>query len=703
MPSLWSPTGWPQRLAELQAPTGELKEAPLRRDVRSLGALLGEVLREQAGLPLYQAVEDLRRTAIARREAGANSTDAHAALAEQHLQHALARVQSLSNATAYQLARAFAFFFELTNLAETNHRKRRRLSHQLDPNAGPQRGSFRGTLRALKLAGVTAEEARALLDRITVTPVFTAHPTEVARRSVMSKRRRISTLLEQLDRIPVPEAQLESIEQEVIAEITALWQTDNVRMARPAVRDEVRMALDYFESSIFATLPVLYSEVAAALASEYGIESDLAELPRLVAFGSWIGGDRDGNPFVTPRATRSALAMAHGLLMAHYRRRLQNVSDQLAGSTQQVPISPELAALLEGYMKQLRAAGQTELEARFPFESVRLLVGCIMMRLGGSPQISVPPPSGPPLKPYARAEEFVADLTVLHSSLIRNRGRRLAQSLIDPLLLEVRTYGLHLQTLDIRQHARVHAAAIAELAQKPGVLSESTDPLQLPPALTPQTREVLNTFRAIAELKRVYVPEALPRYIISGATGAEDVLNVLWLARLAGVRVEGCGGPDGCPDELRPRPPPHQRSWRGPRPAARPALRIHRRPAQCTRRLPPALDLRRLQAAARVLELSAGGHARLLRLQQGRRHGRQHLGDLEGASRAAPGGRRVRSHPPPLPRPRRHRRPRRWPHPPLHLRPAHGRLHRRVCASPSRAKSSTGSTPTSSSPSEISN
>ena len=552
MASLWSPTDWPQRLAELQAPTGDLKEAPLRRDVRSLGVLLGEVLREQAGLPLYEAVEDLRRTAIARREADANSTDAHAALAEQHLQHALTRVQSLSNATAYQLARAFAFFFELTNLAETNHRKRRRLSHQLDPSAGPQRGSFRGTLRALKLAGISAADARALLDRITVTPVFTAHPTEVARRSVMSKRRRISTLLEQLDRIPVPEAELESLEQDVIAEITALWQTDDVRMARPAVRDEVRMALDYYESSIFATLPVLYSEVAAALASEYGVESDLAELPRLVAFGSWIGGDRDGNPFVTPRATRTALAMAHGLLLAHYRRRLQNVSDQLASSTQQVPISPELAALLDGYMKQLRAAGQTELEARFPFESVRLLVGCIMMRLGGAPQISVPPPSGPPLKPYARASEFVADLTVLHSSLIQNRGRRLAQSLIDPLLLEVRTYGLHLQALDIRQHARVHAAAIAELAQKPGALNEPPDTLQLPPALTPQTREVLNTFRAIAELKRLYVPESLPRYIISGATSTEDVLNVLWLARIAGVRVEGCGGPSGCPDDSDP-------------------------------------------------------------------------------------------------------------------------------------------------------
>ncbi len=558
MPSLWSPTDWPQRLTELQAPTGELKEAPLRRDVRSLGTLLGEVLREQAGLPLYQAVEDLRRTAIARREADAtalddpDSSDSQAALAGQHLQHALNRVQALTSDTAYQLARAFAFFFELTNLAETNHRKRRRLAHQLDPNAGPQRGSLRGALRQMRLAGISADQALALLARITVTPVFTAHPTEVARRSVMSKRRRISTLLEQLDRIPAPEAELEALEQEVIAEITALWQTDDVRMARPAVRDEVSMALDYYQSSIFATLPVLYSEVAAALQSEYAIETDLADLPRLIAFGSWIGGDRDGNPFVTPRVTRSALAMAHSLLHAHYRRRLQNISDQLGSSTQQVPISSQLAALLEGYMQQLRAAGQTALETRFPFESIRLLVGCIMMRLGGAPQISVPPPSGPPLKPYTRAEEFVSDLMVLHSSLIQNRGRRLAQALIDPLLLEARTYGLHLQALDIRQHARVHAAAIAELAQTPGVLKKSSTTLQLPPALTAQTREVLNTFRAIAELKRVYVPEALPRYIISGATCAEDVLNVLWLARLAGVHVEGCGGPDGCPDSSDP-------------------------------------------------------------------------------------------------------------------------------------------------------
>src|SRR5882757_1809761 len=309
MPSLWTPTDWPQRLAELMAPTGELKEAPLRRDVRSLGMLLGDVLREQAGGLLYDAVEELRRTAIARREAEApQSGAANQASASAHLQQALARVRTLDLAAAYQLTRAFGFYFELINLAETNHRKRRRLSHQLSENASStgavQRGDLRGTLRRLREAGVSADEAYELLRRICVSPVFTAHPTEVARRSVMFKRRRISDLLEQLDRIPVPEPQLEALERDLIAEITALWQTDDVRSSRPTVRDEVRMALDYYEASLFETIPVLYAEIAAAVEAEFPAEAmGIAELPIVLRFGSWIGGDRDGNPFVTAKTT----------------------------------------------------------------------------------------------------------------------------------------------------------------------------------------------------------------------------------------------------------------------------------------------------------------------------------------------------------------------------------------------------------------
>ncbi|HEY5055827.1 MAG TPA: phosphoenolpyruvate carboxylase [Acidobacteriaceae bacterium] len=563
MPSLWSPANWPQRLAELEAPAGELKEAPLRRDVRSLGALLGEVLREQAGDATFQSVEELRLTAIARREAEesaesspraakSRTAPAEPKIAQDPLQHAIACVDALSETSAYQLARAFAFYFELINLAETNHRKRRRLASALHPDSQPQRGSIRGALRQVHLAGASADDARALLARICITPVFTAHPTEVARRSVIFKRRRISDLLEQLDRIPVPEENLEALERDLLAEITALWQTDEVRQARPTVRDEVRMALDYYESSIFDTLPVLYSEVAQALSAEFSVsEPSLAELPQLVAFGSWIGGDRDGNPFVTPEVTRQALTLARELLFTHYRTRLQSIFDQLAASTRIVAVTLELTELVDTYLAQLRAAGQVVLENRFPFESVRLLISCIMMRLGGKPQISIPLPAGSALPPYSSAHELIADLIVLRFSLLHNRGQRLARLYIDPFLLEVRTYGLHLQTLDIRQHARVHSAAIAEIASLPGttdavILSEVKDScissgpdLTLPAPLSASTLEVLSTFRAIAELKRDFPAESLPRYVISGATSADDVLNVVRLARLCGVRVEG--------------------------------------------------------------------------------------------------------------------------------------------------------------------
>jgi phosphoenolpyruvate carboxylase len=586
MPSLWTPPNWPQRLAELQAPTGELKEAPLRRDVRSLGMLLGEVLREQAGNAIFDTVEELRQTAIAYREgtagvaARALSSKPRATPADP-LQHAQRCVAGLNEVSAYQLARAFAFYFELINLAETNHRKRRRLSSQLNPAAEPQRGSLRGALRQLKHAGLSADQARALLERICISPVFTAHPTEVARRVIMFKRRRISDLLEQLDRIPVPDDQLESLEQDIIAEITALWQTDEVRQTRPSVRDEIRMALDYYESSIFDTLPVLYSEVASALATEYNVEPALAELPQLVSFGSWIGGDRDGNPFVTPEATREALSMARSLVLTHYRRRLQNIFDQLAPSTRLISVSSELTLLLDSYLQKLRDARQTAFETRIPNESARLLIGCIMMRLGGPPHISVPLPSESALRPYTSAAELIGDLSVLRSSLIRNKGRRLAAMLIDPLLIEVRTYGLHLQTLDIRQHARVHTAAIAEISAMGGPSTNAgspstntggpstnvggpsfaassqrvgSDDLTLSAALSPQTIEVLDTFRAIAELKRTYVPESLPRYIISGATSAEDVLNVIRLARLCGVHVEGSSDPASSDPGLQPVP-----------------------------------------------------------------------------------------------------------------------------------------------------
>ena len=251
---LWKPESWPSRLEELEARTSELKEVPLRRDVRSLGMLLGEVIKEQTGERVFHLEEDLRQLSIERREAAAKGA---AGRASKLLKEQTARVADLDLPDGYQLTRAFAYYFELINLAETNHRKRRRTSMQMSAEEAIQRGSFRGTLRAMRQAGIDADAALAFMRRVHITPVFTAHPTEVARRSVLYKRRRLGVLLEELDRIPLPDSELERLQSAVAAEITALWQTDEVRVRRPSVSDEVKMGLDYYHASIFATVPTL--------------------------------------------------------------------------------------------------------------------------------------------------------------------------------------------------------------------------------------------------------------------------------------------------------------------------------------------------------------------------------------------------------------------------------------------------------------
>src|SRR5580658_5670320 len=545
MTLLWKPESWSLRLAELEARKGDIKEAPLRRDVRSLGMLLGQALREQAGPELFVEVEELRQIAIRRREAQEGAPPKTEAA--QPFAAALGSVHSLDLVQAYRLSRAFAFYFELINLAETNHRKRRRLSLQLSGDA--QRGSLRGTLRAMRAAGISGEAALDWLRSICIIPVFTAHPTEIARRVVMFKRRRIADLLEQLDRIPLSDEQLEQYEESLIAEITALWETDEVRTRRPTVRDEVKMGLDYYDASIYGTLPGLYTEVAAAFEAEYGVCLSPAEMPVLLSFGSWIGGDRDGNPYVTPQVTREALQMAREHLLAHYQQELQLILDLLTSSAQQAPVSAELEQRLQNYLDALNTTGQQAFGERYEYESYRRFLSCVRVRLAGvgnSFSDGYPPVSLDAtltgLPAYKSAQEFLEDLQIVHASLLENRGPRLAHALIDPLLLEVRTYGLHLQTLDIRQHARLHAAALEEAS------AWKCDPARassVPPPLSAPSADVIDTFRAIAELKASSTPEAIRHYVISGASSTEDVLNVIWLARLGGVRVEGSGADPG--------------------------------------------------------------------------------------------------------------------------------------------------------------
>src|SRR5215470_5309298 len=300
---LWGAPDQAARLAELTAGTEDrAKELPLRRDVRSLGTLLGRVLVAQAGEPLFKKVEQLRRLLIQSRARGGGSQSD-----SEEMREARQVIEGLSIQEAYWITKAFAIYFELANLAETNHRKRRRRAAKLYPDQPPLPGSLRGTLARLRDSGMTAEQALDALRKIKVTPVFTAHPTEAARRTVLLKRRRIAKQLHRLDRLPLPEAEARLLEDEIIAEITALWQTDEVRVQRPQVTDEVRMGLDHYPMSIFESLPRVYSEIREAFNEVYRLQLSTSEIPEVLAFGSWIGGDRDGNPFVSVESTTDAL------------------------------------------------------------------------------------------------------------------------------------------------------------------------------------------------------------------------------------------------------------------------------------------------------------------------------------------------------------------------------------------------------------
>ena len=555
MALLWNPESWPQRLAELEAQSGDLKEAPLRRDVRSLGMLLGEVLREQAGDELFAEVEALRQGTIRRRDAEAHGQSEEA---DRNAASALAMVHKLPPEHAILLTRAFAFYFELINLAETNHRKRRRIALLLSGGAGRQRGSLAGTLAEMRRVGISSNEALDWLKRVLIIPVFTAHPTEVARRTVMFKRRRIGEFLASLDRIPVPEQDLARLEQLVLAEITSLWQTDEVRSRRPTVYDEIKMGLDYYDVSIFETLPGLYREISEALRFAYGLEIEAHALPQVLRFGSWIGGDRDGNPFVTPDVTRDAIQLARGHLLLYYQRQLDEIIDLLTTSAQQRPVSDALMERLRAYIAQVHTPEAQVFGAQYEFEYYRRFIICVKARIQRTLEESgehtgpagVPMPVTPytlsrghdklsqVLPPYGSVEEFLADLEALRDSLAAHGGIRIARTLIDPLILQVRTFGLHLHTLDIRQHARVLQTALQEAIN-------DTMASALPSGLSDETSSVLETFRAVAEAKQGCSPEAIRQYVISGAATVDDVLAVVRLARLGGVKVEGSGRDPG--------------------------------------------------------------------------------------------------------------------------------------------------------------
>jgi len=520
---LWATEDQQERLVELTASTDDSrKELPLRRDVRSLGILLGRVLQEQAGSETYNSVERLRTLLIDHREKVCQGMPDAEGLATAHR-----LVCGFDVASAYQVCKSFALFFELSNMAETNHRKRRRRSGQLSEQA-PLPGTLHGVLLRMKETGTSAAEAMRLLSAIRVEPVFTAHPTEMTRQTILRKRRRISHQLELLDSLPLASSFAANCEESILTDITAMWQTDDVRLRKPTVADEIRTGARYFELSLFETLPKLYAELAAAFLEVYGETLDAPEMPIVLSFGSWIGGDRDGNPFVTAESTHQALAFGRTVALKHYIAETRFLARRLSVSRHQAPALEELGKRIAEFTREL---GIPEDMQRSPqAEWYRTLMLLIATRLEHMSQGE---------KGYASASEFEADLLLMRKSLCANGAERLARGILDPLLLKVRTFGFHLYTLDIRQHANVHAAAMEELAEKSdphgnGIARE----------LSAVSQSVADALRAVAVEKRV-AAESIQRYVISGAEKTADVLAVVRLASLYGVKVAGGNGETG--------------------------------------------------------------------------------------------------------------------------------------------------------------
>ncbi len=539
MKSLWQADNQAARLVELTSNDPGVKEIPLRRDVRSLGLLLGNTLREQAGEELYNTVEMLRRLTIEHRESNGEEIAAQNSPTDETdlITQADEIIRRVTLTEAYQLTKAFAIYFELTNLAETNHRKQRRRARTLAGNLPALPGTFRGTLARLRDKGIEWQGALELLRQIEVTPVFTAHPTEVARRTVLFKRRRISNQLERFGSLPLSETEAATAQRAIEREITSLWQTDEIRRRQPTVTDEIKMGLDYYPSVLIDTLPEVYTEMSSAFEQVYDARVDAHQLPSVITFGSWIGGDRDGNPYVTAETTGEALLMARHTILDYYLEAIDRLQQQLSPSAYQMSVSARLRASLEAYVLTLPGA-QTEVESHPPAEIYRRFLACVLCRLRASRDVPINSDG------YRDVPSFIADLQLIRESLIENQGLELAEGLLDPLLRQIETFGFHLHTIDIRQHARVHARAIRELAR--GVEFDSSvnasevagdkSPVEIP-APSAETAALLDSLRAIAALKRAFPPRAIRAYVISGAEREQDVLTLLWLLELCGVRA----------------------------------------------------------------------------------------------------------------------------------------------------------------------
>ncbi|WP_312471154.1 phosphoenolpyruvate carboxylase [Neobacillus sp.] len=503
---------------------------PLRRDVKLLGKMLGEILVNHGGSELFDKVEKIRLMSKTLRTHF--DEDIYISLKEE--------ISGLSSPMRKQVIRAFAMYFHLINAAEQNHRIRRRRQYHLQDDSIVQPASIESAVLLLKENNVNEVSIQNALDILSLELVITAHPTEATKRSILEIQQRIAGILKHIDHPLLTKKERKKLEESLFNEVTILWQTDELRHHKPTVLDEVRNGLYYFDQTLFEVLPEIHQEVAECLEKNYPTAS--WEVPNFLRFGSWIGGDRDGNPNVTHEVSWETLERQRRLVLKKYKNVLIDLMKRYSHSTTRVDVSTELLT----YLEEKEDLFLTE-EKKWPVktEAYRRVFAIIIerVRLVGKSELG-----------YKTADELLEDLFMIHGSLKKHHPAAHELKIIQKLIRQVQLFGFHLATLDIRNHSGEHEAAITEILHKVRIsenyalLSEAEkvkilqkillDPrplLLLNEDYSAETQEMIKVFQMIKNAHEEFGKRSISVYLVSMTKSPSDLLEVLVLAKEAGI------------------------------------------------------------------------------------------------------------------------------------------------------------------------
>ncbi len=523
----------------------ELPNPPIGKTIRMLGDLLGETIIAQSGQSVFDLVEEIR--ALSKAWRGGDSD------ANQQLASIMAPLGK-DVPQAANIVKAFATYFQLINLAEEHQRVQvlRNRENEAFLADSPMDESLKAAVTTLKQEGLTAGEIQATLNRLVVTPVFTAHPTESRRRVIRQILKHLSDVLAQIQSPDTAEFEKAELVDQLRSYIVLLWQSDETRDRRPTVMDEVRnTGLYFFENTLFDVVPRIYDELENALYETF--PESTFEVPPFLNFGSWIGGDRDGNPLVTNEVTENALRAQKDLVLERYEQDIFELYERLSVSRNRASFSREFLDILQ---KETKAQSIDEGDAvqRFKLEPYRQMLILMYRKLQATRRANQLPWDAEPTRHlYESADEFLNDLLTIRSSLIENKGEDLIAGTFSHLVRRVQVFGFHLATIDVRQHAGRHRSAIAEILdtynitddyaallenQKVEVLTKLINcnrPLTSVLNFQESTNEVVSVFRLIRRAQQNIAPRAMQTYIISMTESVSNILEVLLLMKDAGL------------------------------------------------------------------------------------------------------------------------------------------------------------------------